>query len=127
MQLDPTPIVSESNRKLTSSEVAELLNILANEYNTTMPAVLKKLDSVSGSLRMLERVFEGDNTLEWTKREDAMLETHIDILRRWKGNEAVELRKKYLQHKVKRGSWFMYPLMKVCIKNLSKFTASKVS
>lgn len=104
MQLDPTPIVSESNRKLTSSEVAELLNILANEYNTTMPAVLKKLDSVSGSLRMLERVFEGDNTLEWTKREDAMLETHIDILRRWKGNEAVELRKKYLQHKVKRGS-----------------------
>jgi hypothetical protein len=52
---------------LTLEEVGTLISILAKEYNTTIPSILHKLDSVSGDLDALHRLLTGDKTVQWTK------------------------------------------------------------
>ena len=84
---------------MSATELGSLLNILAKEYRTTFPVLLKRLDSVSGNLDALARVLNGDSCVEWTKEEDEMLSRNSDLLVRWKGQEAVQLRSKYLAKK----------------------------
>lgn len=90
-----------SSSLLSLAELANLLGTLSEEYNTTIPAILHKLDAVSGDLNALHRLLGGDKNVEWSKDEDDMLLKNPDLLKRWKGAEASETRKKYLQHKVK--------------------------
>lgn len=87
------PVISE--QQFTSDEVAEILRLLANEYHTTLPTLLRRLDNVSGSLSDLDKVFNGDSCVEWTKEEDELLNKNADLLIRWKGQDAVNRRKKY--------------------------------
>lgn len=90
-----------SSSGLSLAETAQLLNTLADEYNTTLPVILCKLDAVSGDLNSLHRLLSGDKSVEWSREEDDLLAKNPDLLKRWKGNVAADLRKKYLQHKVK--------------------------
>ena len=87
------PVISE--QQFTSEEIAEILRLLANEYHTTLPTLLRRLDNVSGSLSDLDKVFNGDSCVEWTKEEDELLNKNADLLIRWKGQDAVNRRKKY--------------------------------
>ena len=52
------PVIPDA--PFTTDEVAEILRLLANEYHTTLPTLLRRLDSVSGSLSDLDKVFNGD-------------------------------------------------------------------
>lgn len=101
-------MASESKKRVelpqktfTASELASVLNVLAKEYHTTLPALLRKLDRVSGNLEHLDRVYSGDNRQEWTEEEDAMLARNEALLVRWKGQESVDIRKKYINWKKK--------------------------
>lgn len=83
-------------------ELAELLSVLAKEYNTTLPLLIRKLDRVSGDVRALDKIYTNrDDKVEWTTDEDGLLAKNAGILTRWKGEEAVELRRRYLQSKKK--------------------------
>lgn len=74
--------------------------MLAKEYGTSLPAIIRKLDKVSGDVRALDRIFaHKDDKVEWTSEEDELLEKNSALLVRWKGEEAVQLRKKYLTHR----------------------------
>lgn len=87
---------------MSLGELAELLSVLAKEYNTTLPVLIRKLDRVSGDVRALEKIYTNkDDKAEWTPEEDALIGKNSSILTRWKGEEAVELRKRYLQGKKK--------------------------
>lgn len=90
-----------SSTPLTTSEIATLLKVAAEEYKTTIPSLLAKLDAVSGDLNALHQLLSGDKSVEWTKDEDDLMSKNPELLKRWKGVEAVELRKKYLSHKAK--------------------------
>ena len=90
-----------SSAPLTLNETAALINALAQEYSTTVPAILYKLDSVSGDLNALNSLLSGDKRVEWSKEEDDLLAKNPELLKRWKGSSAADQRKKYLQHKVK--------------------------
>lgn len=81
--------------------MSELLRILSDEYNTTIPAILNKLDVVSGDLNALHQLLSGDRRVEWSRDEDDMLNKNLDLLKRWKGPDASDRRKKYLQYKGK--------------------------
>lgn len=83
------------------AELASVLNVLAKEYHTTLPALVRKLDRVSGNLEHLDRTYNGDNRYEWTEEEDGLLSKNEQLLARWKGQEAVDIRKKYLHWKAK--------------------------
>lgn len=87
------------DNKLNAGELALGLSVLAREYQTSLPALLRKLDRVSGNLEHLQAMMEGDNRFEWTEEEDDLLSGNEGLLVRWKGKEAVELRKKYLNWK----------------------------
>ena len=93
--------VALPQKELSVAELASVLNVLAKEYHTTLPALVRKLDRVSGNLENLDRAYTGDNRFEWTEEEDALLNKNEQLLIRWKGPEAVEARKKYLQWKQK--------------------------
>lgn len=80
----------------TVPELAEVLSVIAKEYNTTLSNLLHKLDSVSGDFDQLAKIFKGDTTAGWTPEEDELLAKNEGLLRRWKGNDSVERRKKYL-------------------------------
>lgn len=81
----------------------ELLTVLAKEYNTTLPLLIRKLDRVSGDIRALDKIYtQKDDKLEWTPEEDELLSKNSAILTRWKGEEAVALRKNYLAAKASR-------------------------
>lgn len=41
-------------------ELASSLHVLAKEYKTTLPALLRKLDRVSGNVNDLAKVYAGD-------------------------------------------------------------------
>jgi hypothetical protein len=56
-----------STSQLSTAELGVLLTVLASEYNSTVPAILHKLDSVSGDLQALHRLMLGDKSLEWGK------------------------------------------------------------
>jgi hypothetical protein len=87
---------------LSLGELAQLLSILANEYGTTLPVLIRKLDRVSGDVRVLDQVFtQKDEKLEWTPEEDDLLTKNPGLLTRWKGEEAVTLRKQYLSTKLR--------------------------
>lgn len=87
---------------MSLGELAELLSVLAKEYNTTLPVLIRKLDRVSGDVRALEKIYTNkDDRAEWTPEEDGLIVKNASILARWKGEEAVELRKRYLQSKKK--------------------------
>lgn len=88
-------------KELTTAQLATVLNVLAKEYHTTLPALLRKLDRVSGNLEHLDRVYNGEQKYEWTEEEDGLLAKNETLLVRWKGQEAVDVRKKYLHTKVK--------------------------
>jgi hypothetical protein len=87
--------------ELSVEEMGVLISILAKEYKTTTSSVLRKLDSVSGDLDALNRLLSGDQTVKWTDEEDDLLNKNGDLLKKWKGNNQVDLRKKYLAYKVK--------------------------
>jgi len=60
------------------------------------------LDRVSGDVRALDRIYsQKDERIEWTVEEDELLVKNPGILTRWKGEEAVELRQRYLSSKAK--------------------------
>jgi hypothetical protein len=87
--------------ELSSDEMATLLSILAKEYKTTTASLLQKLNLVSGDLNALHRLLTGDKTVEWSPEEDDLLAKNSELLKRWKGNEQAELRRKYVAYKVK--------------------------
>lgn len=91
-----------STAVLTNAEMATLLSVLAEEYKTTVPSILHKLDSVSGDLNGLHRLLTGDKSVAWSKEEDDLLSKNSDLLKQWKGTEVAEKRKKYLNYK---GKW----------------------
>ena len=93
--------VALPQKELSVAELASVLNVLAKEYHTTLPALVRKLDRVSGNLENLDRAYTGDNKFEWTEEEDALLNKNEQLLIRWKGQEAVDDRKKYLSWKQK--------------------------
>jgi len=62
---------------------------------------LKKLDKVSGNLADLDRVFKEEHGVSWTREEDDLLNKNAELLVRWKGQEAVNLRKRYNTFKAK--------------------------
>lgn len=98
----PQSKVQLPSKDMSLGELAELLNVLAREYGTTLPVIIRKLDRVSGDIKSLDRIFtEKDDKLEWTQEEDDLLNKNSAILERWKGEEAVELRKRYLATKLK--------------------------
>jgi hypothetical protein len=74
-----------SSAVLTNAEIASLLSVLAEEYKTTVPAILHKLDAVSGDLNGLHRLLSGDKSMEWSKEEDDLLNKNPELLKRWKG------------------------------------------
>lgn len=84
------------NTELSVGELATVLSVLAREYNTTLPNLLNKLDKVSGDLNELDKLFKGDTKVEWTAEEDELLGKNESLLRRWKGDDVVDRRKKYL-------------------------------
>ena len=77
--------VSLPDSTLTVAELASCLEVLAKEYHTNLPAIIRKLDKVSGNLTHLEETMSGDNSHEWSPEEDDMLKTHESLLVRWKG------------------------------------------
>ena len=77
--------VALPQKELSVAELASVLNVLAKEYHTTLPALVRKLDRVSGSLENLDRAYTGDNRFEWTEEEDALLNKNEQLLIRWKG------------------------------------------
>lgn len=74
-----------SSAVLTNAEIASLLGVLAEEYKTTVPAILHKLDGVSGDLNGLHKLLTGDKSMEWSKEEDDLLTKNPELLKRWKG------------------------------------------
>ena len=62
-----------SSSPLSIQEAAALLNALAEEYNTTIPVILKQLDSVSGDLNALHNLRSGDIRVAWNDDEDDMI------------------------------------------------------
>jgi hypothetical protein len=79
--------------------MGQLVSILAKEYKTTVPSILHKLDQVSGDLEALNLLLSGDQTVKWSDEEDDLLHKNADLLKKWKGEERVDLRKKYLSFK----------------------------
>lgn len=59
--------ISLPQKDLSVAELAAVLNVLAKEYHTTLPALLRKLDRVSGNLENLDRVYNGDQKFEWSE------------------------------------------------------------
>ena len=92
---------SGSNDALSLEEVSTLIGILSKEYNTTASSILSKLDSVSGNLDALNRLQTGDRSVKWTEEEDDLLHKKSDLIKKWKGEGQVELRRKYLAFKPK--------------------------
>lgn len=91
------PKLSLPSKELSLGELAELLSVLAKEYNTTLPVLIRRLDRVSGDVRALDKAYtQKDDKAEWTQEEDGLLAKNPGLLARWKGEEAVELRKRYL-------------------------------
>ena len=79
------------------------MNVLAKEYNMSLPALIRKLDKVSGDVRVLDKIQNSkDEKEEWSTDEDSMLNTNEALLNKWKGEEAVKLRKRYLSSKTKK-------------------------
>jgi hypothetical protein len=63
----PQPKITLPSKDLSLGELAELLSVLAKEYNTTLPVLIRKLDRVSGDVRALDRIYtEKDDKAEWT-------------------------------------------------------------
>lgn len=90
------------SNEMSLGELAQLLLILSKEYGTTLPVIIRKLDRVSGDVKALDKIFTNkDDKLEWTPEEDDLLNKNPGILTRWKGEEAVELRRKYLATKLR--------------------------
>lgn len=113
--------VALPQKELSVAELASVLNVLAKEYHTTLPALVRKLDRVSGNLENLDRTYSGDNRYEWTEEEDALLNKNEQLLVRWKGQEAVDARKKYLQWKHK---WYAQFIKKQIIDIVNCFCSS---
>ena len=87
---------------MSIGELAELLSVLAKEYRTTLPVIIRKLDRLSGDVRALDRsCSQNDTKEEWEPDEDKLLHTNGPLMVRWKGPEACERRKKYIAFKVK--------------------------
>jgi hypothetical protein len=53
-------------KEFSSAELAVCLNVLAKEYHITLPALIRKLDRVSGNVKHLESLLKGDKKFEWT-------------------------------------------------------------
>ena len=82
--------ISLPDSNLSLGELASVLNVLANEHSTTLPSLLRKLDSVSGNLDQLSRYYQGDQKVIWSPEEDELLEKGKDaLLVRFKGEESV--------------------------------------
>lgn len=55
------------SQDLSVGELAQVLNVLAKEYGISLPAIIRKLDRVSGDVRALEKgLVNKDDKLEWT-------------------------------------------------------------
>lgn len=81
----PSKVHLPSNH-LSLPELAQLLSVLAHEYGTTLPVLIRKLDRVSGDVRALDQMLSNRNEkLEWTPEEDELLNKNQAILNRWKG------------------------------------------
>lgn len=52
-----------------------MLDVLAAEYRISLPALLRKLDRLSGDLKALDYSFtNNDDRAEWTAEEDTLLQ-----------------------------------------------------
>ncbi len=56
---------TSSSHYLSTYDLARTLYILSAEYKTTLPALIKKLDSVSGNLNDLALMMGGNKHVEW--------------------------------------------------------------
>lgn len=102
VQPAPQPKFALTSKEMSLGELAELLAVLAREYGTTLPLLIRKLDRVSGDVRALDKIYsQRDDKIEWTAEEDSLLGKNSALLNRWKGEEAVELRKRYLASRSK--------------------------
>lgn len=80
------PKLTLPSKDLSLGELAELLTVLAKEYNSTLPVIIRKLDRVSGDVRALDKIYtQKDDKAEWTPEEDALLAKNPGLLVRWKG------------------------------------------
>lgn len=64
---NPQRKVTLPSKVLTPAELAVCLNVLAKEYNTTLPTIIRKLDRVSGNIGHLDKLLAGDHRYEWTE------------------------------------------------------------
>jgi len=63
------------DKNLSVGELAMMLDVLANEYRISLPALLRKLDRLSGDLKALDYSFtNNDDKAEWTQEEDSLLQ-----------------------------------------------------
>lgn len=63
------------DKNLSVGELAMMLDVLSNEYRISLPALLRKLDRLSGDLKALDYSFtNNDDRAEWTQEEDKLLE-----------------------------------------------------
>lgn len=66
-----------------------------------MAAVLHKLDNVSGDLHALHQLLSGEKSVEWSKEEDDLLNKNPELIKKWKGSQAADRRKKYISFKAR--------------------------
>lgn len=57
--------ISLPQRDLSAARIATVLNILAAEYHTTFPVLLRKFNRISGNWKYLNRVNRRDRKFEW--------------------------------------------------------------
>lgn len=63
------------DKNLSVGELAMMLDVLANEYRISLPALLRKLDRLSGDLKALDlSLTNNDDRAEWTQEEDNLLQ-----------------------------------------------------
>lgn len=53
----PAAKLTLPSKDISAGELIEMLAVLAKEYNTTLPLLIRKLDRVSGDIRALDRIY----------------------------------------------------------------------
>ena len=53
----PQTKLSLPSKDISIGELAELLSVLAKEYRTTIPVLIRKLDRVSGDVKAMDRIY----------------------------------------------------------------------
>jgi hypothetical protein len=77
-----------------------VIKLYSKMVNIPARTLIEKLDQLSGNLVELDNYIETkDARMLWTPEEDEILRkggNELDLLKRYRGNEGVEIRRKYL-------------------------------